>query len=112
MKFIVKVLILAIVALGSAYLIPEIRIASFGIAVFVILVISFLNVFVKPILVVLTIPVTIFTFGLFLLVINALIIMIATWLVPGFEVNGFWWAILFSLILSLANYILESINAD
>ncbi|MBL7103269.1 MAG: phage holin family protein, partial [Bacteroidales bacterium] len=60
----------------------------------------------KPVLVFLTIPITILTFGLFLLVINAVIILIASSLVSGFYVEGFWWALLFSLIMSLISYLL------
>ena len=72
--------------------------ATFGIAVIVALVLSLLNFLVKPLLVILTLPVTIITFGLFLLVINALIILMAGGLVSGFAVDGFWWALLFSLL--------------
>jgi putative membrane protein len=60
-----------------------------------------LNLFVKPILIILTLPITIFTFGLFLFVINALIILLAAKFVNGFRVDGFWWALLFSLLLSV-----------
>jgi putative membrane protein len=60
-----------------------------------------LNIFVKPLLIILTLPITIFTFGLFLFVINALIILLAAKFVNGFRVDGFWWALLFSLLLSI-----------
>jgi putative membrane protein len=66
---------------------------------------------VRPVLIVLTIPVTIFTLGLFLLVINAAIILLADWLVTGFTVDGFWWALLFSLILSVVNSIFNKQEA-
>jgi len=72
-------------------------------------VLSFLNVFLKPILVLLTLPFTIFTLGLFLLVINAGIILLTSSLVEGFHVDGFWWALLFSLILSLISSALNSL---
>ena len=75
----------------------------------VAIVLAFLNTIVKPILTILTIPITILTMGLFLLVINALIIIFAEKLVPGFRVEGFGWAILFSLILSLMTGILNMI---
>src|SRR5690606_4397439 len=67
---------------------------------------ALLNLTVKPILIFLTIPITVFTLGLFLLVINAVIVLIAAEIVPGFVVDGFWWALLFSLILSLINSLL------
>jgi putative membrane protein len=69
----------------------------------VAVVLAVLNVFVKPVLVILTIPITIVTLGLFLLVINTLVILLADWLVPGFQVDGFWWALVFSILLSLIN---------
>jgi putative membrane protein len=77
-------------------------------AILVALVLSFLNQIVKPILTILTIPITIFTLGFFLLVINAGIIILADKLVSDFKVDGFWYALLFSLILSLITSILNS----
>jgi putative membrane protein len=89
-----------------ANILPGVHVDTFGIAVIVALVLSLLNFLVKPLLVILTLPVTIVTFGLFLLVINALIILMASGLVSGFAVDGFWWALLFSLLLSLVQSIL------
>ena len=79
-------------------------------AVVLAVILSLLNVTVKPLLIILTIPMTVFTFGLFLLVINAVIILIASALVPGFEVANFWWALIFSLLLSLLNSLLSDLN--
>ena len=73
------------------------------------IVIALLNTFLKPILILLTIPVTVLTLGLFLLVINAFIILFASELVNGFKVDGFWWALLFSIILSVVTSLLNSI---
>ncbi|HEY4935074.1 MAG TPA: phage holin family protein, partial [Puia sp.] len=70
-------------------------------AIVLAIVLGILNLFVKPILIILTLPITIFTFGLFLFVINALIILLAARFVNGFRVDGFWWALLFSLLLSV-----------
>ncbi|MCF8232270.1 MAG: phage holin family protein [Bacteroidales bacterium] len=90
----------------TSYLLPGVELKGFFTAVMVAIVIGFLNLFVKPLLLILTIPVTIFTFGIFLLVINALIILMADAIVPGFMVNGFWWALGFSIILTLVNSLL------
>lgn len=79
-------------------------------AVIIALVLSLLNMIVRPILILLTIPLTVLTLGLFLLVINAVIILIADSIIPGFSVQGFWWALLFSLILSLTNALLMDIS--
>ena len=77
-------------------------------ALMVAIVLAFLNTIVKPILTILTIPITVFTLGFFLLAINAFIIIFAGKLVSGFHVEGFWWALLFSLILSIFTGILNA----
>lgn len=86
---------------------PGVTIDSFGTALLVALVLAFLNAIVKPVLTVLTIPITLFTLGFFLLVINAVIIILAEKLVDGFHVKGFFTALLFSLVLSLCTGILN-----
>lgn len=106
MKFILRLLLSALAVVLLANILPGIYVSTFWIAVLVALVLSLLNFVVKPLLVILTLPVTIVTFGLFLLVINALIILMAGGLVSGFSVDGFWWALLFSLLLSLVQSIL------
>ncbi len=112
MKFIIKLIISTLAILVSSYLLRGVNIDnnSFFTALIVAAVLAFLNTVVKPIMILLTIPVTIFTFGLFLLVINAFIILLAAKLVNGFYVDGFWWALLFSLILSIITSILEGIK--
>jgi len=106
MKFILRLLLSALAVVLLANILPGVHVDTFGIAVIVALVLSLLNFLVKPLLVILTLPVTIVTFGLFLLVVNALIILMASGLVSGFAVDGFWWALLFSLLLSLVQSIL------
>lgn len=102
MNGIVRFLLSGLAVLLTAYLLePHVTVKHYGYALLVALVLSLINGIVKPVLVVLTIPITFVTFGLFLLVINALMIQLASWLVPGFEVANFWWALLFSVILSL-----------
>ena len=109
MHFIPKLLITSAAIMLAGYLLPGIHISSFWTALLVALVLILLNVFLKPVMVILTIPFTILTFGLFLLVINAIIIMIASSWVNGFRVDGFWWAMLFSIILSVVSSFLESL---
>ena len=92
-----------------ANFLPHVSIANYFSALMVAIVLAFLNAVVKPILTVLTIPITVLTMGLFLLAINAFIIIFAEKLVPGFHVEGFGWALLFSLILSLCTGILNMI---
>jgi putative membrane protein len=82
---------------------------SYQSAILVAIVLAFLNAIVKPILTILTIPITIFSLGLFLLVINAFIIIFAEKLVDGFKVDGFWTALIFSFILSFSTGILNTL---
>lgn len=112
MKFIVQLIISTLAVLITSYLLPgvEIKDNNFFTALIVAAVLSFLNAVVKPIMIILTIPITVVSLGLFLLVINALIILLAAKLVDGFHVNGFWWALLFSLILSIVTSVLEGIG--
>jgi putative membrane protein len=109
MGFIIKVLISGLAVLLGAYLLPGVAVESIGTALWVALVLAILNALVKPILVILTIPITIITLGLFLLVINAIIILMAEWLIGGFYVDGFLWALLFSLLLSALTWMVESV---
>ncbi len=106
MKFIIKILISALAVWLAAWLLPGINVESYWTAIIVALVLAALNVLLKPFLVILTIPITIFTFGLFLFVINALIILLAGEFVEGFHVDGFWWALLFSIILTVISSLL------
>jgi len=107
MNMIIKLLLNALLVFALAWALPGVHVAGFWTALIVAIILGLLNIFVKPILVIITIPVTILTLGLFLLVINALVIQLAAWLVDDFSVNNFWWALLFSLILSVLNSAFE-----
>jgi putative membrane protein len=110
MRFIIKFILNIIAILGVSYFLhPNIEIRDAGSAAVVVIVLAILNVIVRPILVLLTIPVTIFTLGLFLLVINAVIVLLADYMIDGFYVNGFLWALIFSLILSGIHYVIDLI---
>lgn len=101
MKVIIRLLIYTGAVLLTSWLLPGVTVENFVTALMVAIALAILNTFIRPVLVFLTIPVTIFTLGLFLLVINALIIILISKIVPGFIVDGFWWALLFSVILSI-----------
>ncbi|GMN05931.1 hypothetical protein MTsPCn5_13200 [Croceitalea sp. MTPC5] len=109
MKFILRILLSALAVVLLAKLLPGIGVDSYVTAIVVALVLGLLNFLVKPVLVILTLPVTLVTFGLFLLVINAIIILLADYFVTGFEVQSVLWAIVFSLLLSFLQSILFSI---
>ena len=95
----------AALAIGiAAYIVPGVTITFIG-AIIAAVVLGALNLLIRPILFILTLPITILTLGLFSLVINALLVMLATLLVPGFAVAGFWTALLFALVLSIINWV-------
>jgi putative membrane protein len=110
MRFIIKIIITALAVFVADFILDGVNInADAKTVIIVALVLAILNTFIKPILIILTIPVTIATLGLFLLVINALMVKWAAVIVPGFEVDGWWAALLFSLIVSIVSSILEGI---
>ncbi|SHF84053.1 putative membrane protein [Flavobacterium segetis] len=109
MKLLIKILVTAILVIIIANIMPGVHVATFTTALFVAIVLGLLNIFIKPILVIFTLPVTILTLGLFLLVINALIILLCTNIVGGFSVDSFWTALLFSIILSLSQSLMNAV---
>ncbi len=100
MQFIIRLLISAFIAYGLSTVLSGVHIPNFKDALILVLLLAFLNAVVKPLLILLTLPITIVTFGLFLFVINVIIISIADWLMDGIRIDGFWWTLLFSLLLS------------
>jgi putative membrane protein len=102
MKFIIGILFTAAVVMALGIVLPGINVINYWTAVVIALVLALLNAILKPILIVLTFPITILTFGLFLFVINAVIIIICDKFIGGFEVDSFWWALLFSILVSVA----------
>jgi len=109
MKMLRKLLITAVAVFILSYVLPGVSVASFISALIVAVVLGLLRLFVKPILVVLTLPVTIVTLGLFLFVINALIVLLADYFVDGFTVKNLLWALLFSLLLSFLQSVIQSL---
>jgi len=101
----------AVALLIVAYILPGISVASFWSALIAALVLGLLNTLVKPVLILLTLPVTIITLGLFLLVINALVFWFAGSVLKGFHVNGFWWAMLGALVYSIIAGLLSRVIA-
>ena len=112
MGFLIKVLFTAVAVYLAAYLLPGVTITDVKTTILVALVLALLNTFIKPILIILTIPITLLTLGLFLLIINALMVKWAASLVSGFTVDGWWSALLVSLIVTVVSYILSAIIGD
>ena len=109
MKTIIKLLITALVAYLLPRILSGVQVADFTSAIIFAIVLGLLNLIVKPILQLFSLPITIITLGLFSLVINAIIILLAAHFTKGINVDGFWWAFIFSIALSIITSILESI---
>ncbi len=109
MKTIIKLLITAVVAFLLSRILNGVHVADFTSAVIFAIVLGLLNLIVRPILSLFSLPITILTLGLFSLVINAVIILLAAHFTTGIKVDGFWWAFIFSIALSIITSILEGI---
>src|SRR5215831_6052183 len=107
MRFIIRILFIAVVSYGLAHILRGIHIDTFWTAIVFAVVLAILNIFIKPLIILLTLPVTILTLGLFLFVINALVVLLASRFVHGIRIDSFGWALLFSLILSLVTSVLD-----
>ena len=106
MNIIMRIIVTSLVAFGLSYILSGVQIDTFTTAIVLAIVLAILNAIVKPLLVFITFPITVVTLGLFLFVINALIILLADKFIKGFHVDGFWWALLFSLLLSIVTSVL------
>ncbi|WP_019989078.1 phage holin family protein [Rudanella lutea] len=109
MGLIIRILISAVAVFIASQFIPGIRVDGFGAAIIVAIVLGLLNAFLKPILVLLTIPITILTLGLFYLVINVIMVYLAASIVDGFAVSGFFAALLFSIVVSIVTWAIDAI---
>jgi len=107
MRFLVRIIVIAAVAYGLAHVLTGVHIDSFWTAIVFAVVLAILNIFIRPLLILFTLPVTILTLGLFLFVINAIVVLLASKFVHGITITSFGWALLFSLILSLVGSILD-----
>lgn len=110
MKILVNWLISALVILSAAYLLPGVHVQNFVVALTAALVLGIINAILRPILLFLTLPLNFLTFGLFTLVINAVLIVLTGKVVSGFVVDSFWWALLFGLLLSVINSFLRHLK--
>lgn len=109
-SFIARLITTTLAVMVVEWLLPGVSVDNVMIAFLFALVLALLNVLIKPLLVLLTLPITVLTLGLFLLVINALMILLAAEIVPGFAIDGFWWAVLFSIILSVTVSVLHGLQ--
>ena len=111
MKFIVRLLVTAVIAYALSKLLqPHIVIDSYSTAVVFVLVLAILNAIVRPILIILTLPITILTLGIFLLIINVCMILLAGKFVSGIHIDGFWWALIFGILLSFISSAINNVQ--
>lgn len=109
MEIIISWIILAAAIFTAAYILPGVSIGGFVSALVTALVLGIVNALIKPILLFLTLPINILTLGLFTFVINALMVLLVAALVPSFKVKNFWWALLFSIVVTVVNMFLSAI---
>jgi putative membrane protein len=107
MRFLLRIIVIAAVSFGLSHVLSGIHIDSFWTAFVFAVVLAILNFFIRPLLILFTLPVTILTLGLFLFIINAIVVLLASRFVHGIRIDGFGWALLFSLILSLVSSIMD-----
>jgi len=98
MKWLYRWILSALALIAVAYVLPGVHVESFGIALITAAVLGLINTLVRPVLLILTLPITLLTLGLFTLVINALMFYLAAAIIPGFEVSNFWYALLGALV--------------
>jgi len=112
MNLVIRFLLSGVAVMLTAYLLPGVHVSDYWAALLVAALVSFSNLFIRPLLILFTIPITVMTLGLFLLVINALLILAVDSLVKDFYVDGFWWALGFSLILSVFNSLFADLTKE
>lgn len=108
MSIILNWIVSAMAVFAAAYFLPGVHVTSFTAALVAALILGIFNAILKPILILLTLPITLITLGLFTFVIQALLVMLAAGIVPGFDVDSFLWALVLSLVLTLINSFLNS----
>ena len=110
MHAIITILLSSIAVFVTANILPGIKIEGFGTAVIVAIVLGVINAFIRPILLILTLPINILTLGLFTFVIIGGLVLLVSAIVPGFQVNGFWWAVAFGIVCAIINAFLNALN--
>lgn len=110
MEILISILVSAIAVFAAGYILPGIHLDSFMTAVVVAIVLGLINAFIRPLLLILTLPINILTLGLFTFVIMGGLVLLTSAIVPGFTVDSFWWALAFAIVLWVINSFLESFD--
>lgn len=108
----IRWLVLTVAIMIASYLLTGIRVRGFGSALAAAAILGILNAFFRPILIILTLPIHILTLGLFIFIINAVLLLMVSGVISGFTVQGFWWAVFGSLVISVVNWLLSSFIND
>jgi putative membrane protein len=109
MRFLARLLLNGIAIIVAAYLLPGLHVDSPTSALLAGVILGFVNAIVRPVLFVLTLPLTLVTLGLFIFILNAICFALTALIVPGFSVDGFWWALLGALLVSIVSWILNGL---
>lgn len=112
MNLLIRIFLSGLAVFIAAYILPGVVVDNFVTAIIVGIVLGIINAFVKPVLVILTLPITILTLGVFYFILNALLILLVASFVPGFSVASFWWAILFGLVVSVVSWFFNSLVSN
>lgn len=110
MTFLISLVLSTIAVFVTAYILPGVKLDGWVTALILAIVLGVINAFIRPILLILTLPINILTLGLFTFVVIALCVMLASYIVPGFHVDGFWWAMAFGVVLAIINSFLTPTN--
>lgn len=112
MKTIIHFVVSTLAILITAYVLPGVHVSGLLAAFVLAVVLGAINVILRPILIFLTLPLTIVTLGVFVLVINGFLVMLASYIVPGFTVDNFWWAFLFGIVLAIVSFVLQMLEKE
>ena len=112
MKTLIHFLVSTIAILITAYILPGVHVNGIIAAIVLAVVLGAINAILRPILIFLTLPITILSIGLFVLVINGLLVILASYIVPGFTVTNFWWAFLFGIVLTVVSWVLQMFERE
>ena len=112
MKTLIHFIVSTVAILITAYILPGVHVSGLLSAFVLAVVLGAINLIIRPILVFLTLPLTVVTLGLFVLVINGFLIMLASLIVPGFSVDSFWWAFIFGIVLAIIGFVLHTFEPE
>ncbi len=112
MKTLIHFIVSALAILIAAYVLPGVHVNGIIAALVLAVVLGAINLILRPILIILTLPITVLTLGLFVLVINGLLVMLTSYIVPGFTIDNFWWALLFGIVLAIVNWTLQVFETE